>query len=224
MAPLNQQQIVSALIAVTRAAHAVVESDRGSGRALTEVSSDDLANLQTHLASLAVQQGEGDYISLAAARLYAFAQPERKPTLVVPVLRVDNYAKLPRYATDGSGCFDLFGIKGTMVTYGETTEIDTGLIFEIPEDHVMLIFSRSGHGFKSDTRLSNCVGVIDSDYRGSVKVKLRMDEQNDSLILLHGRAVAQGIILPFPRVAFLEVDKLSDSARGTDGFGSTDKQ
>lgn len=225
MKVLTTKQTIGALIAVARAARTVVASDRATGAALTEVSTDDLVNLETHLNSLDVlPASEGDYISIAEARLRFHGEQPRNPHLAVPVMRVDTYAKLPRYATDGSGCFDLFGIEGVQVAHGETVEIDTGLIFEIPEGHVMLIFSRSGHGFKSDTRLSNCVGVIDSDYRGSVKVKLRMDEQHDPLILLHGRAIAQGIILPFPRVAFLEVDKLSDTARGAGCFGSTDKQ
>jgi len=222
---LTTKQTIGALIAVARAARTIVASDRATGTALTEVSVDDLANLETHLNSLDVlPASEGDYISIAEARLRFHGEQPHNPHLAVCVKRTHPDAKLPRYGTHGSGCFDLFGVEGVMVERGLPVEVDTGVAFEIPEGHVMLIFSRSGHGFKSDIRLSNCVGVIDSDYRASVKVKLRMDEANESLPLLYGRAIAQAIILPFPRVAFLEVDELSETARGTGGFGSTDKQ
>ena len=69
---------------------------------------------------------------------------------------------LPTYATEGAACFDISTYLNGDVDHGEAHVFSTGLAFEIPEDHVMLVFSRSGHGFKNDVRLSNCVGVIDS--------------------------------------------------------------
>lgn len=97
---------------------------------------------------------------------------------------------------------------------------DTGLAFEIPPGWVMLIFSRSGHGFKSQTRLANCVGVIDSDYRGQVSVRLTVDA-GGGLSVAHGDRIAQAMLVPIPRVELIEVDELSDTERGAGGFGST---
>ena len=95
------------------------------------------------------------------------------------IKKLDPHAAMPQYATDGSGCFDLVALPGDKGTFhgGDTNAriYRTGLAFEVPRGHVMLIFSRSGHGFTRAVRLSNCVGVIDSDYRGEVKVSLRAD-------------------------------------------------
>lgn len=83
---------------------------------------------------------------------------------------------------------------------------------------------RSGHGFKFATRLANCVGVIDSDYRGEVAVRLtadQMPEHEAPLMVSPGDRVAQAIIVPFPRVAFEWAETLSETDRGASGFGST---
>lgn len=144
--------------------------------------------------------------------------------LAIQFKRTDPRATLPRYATDGSGCFDLFALTDVQVRVDHPVTIDTGLAFEIPEGYVMMIFSRSGMGFNHDVRLANCVGVIDSDYRGNVHVKLTRDAAYGATYFSVEKAIAQAIILPFPRIEFYEVDELSETARGTGGFGSTDKQ
>lgn len=144
--------------------------------------------------------------------------------------RTHPSAPAPVYATDGSGCFDL-KVMPTDIPYesiyihaGETKVMRTGLAFEIPETHVMLIFSRSGHGFKHDTRLANCVGVIDSDYRGEVMVKLSKDSRaTNSLVISKGDSIAQAMVLPVEKVEFDFVDELSETERGEGGFGSTNK-
>lgn len=147
------------------------------------------------------------------------------------VKKLSSDAKLPEYATDGSGCFDIFNYskdkKTERLIIGGSMVCHTGLAFEIPEGHVMLIYSRSGHGFKSNVRLANCVAVIDSDYRGELMIKLNMDDMLGALIcaqdLSHGTAIAQGMIIPIQQVEFLEVNELSDTERGAGGFGSTDQ-
>src|SRR5574343_942818 len=142
-------------------------------------------------------------------------------------------AKLPYYSTPGAACFDLFALTvngaftiGSNLHEGYPVTCGTGLAFEIPAGHVMLIFSRSGHGFNFDTRLANCVGVIDSDYRGEVKVKLTCDsDQPDDkppFFVKPGDKVAQAMIVPVPSVAFELVDELTSTERGTGGFGSTE--
>ena len=147
--------------------------------------------------------------------------------LKVKMLHPD--AVMPKYATAGAACFDLHAIlddgcelSGIYPAFPNTFR--TGLSFEVPEGHVMLIFSRSGHGFKNDARLANCVGVIDSDYRGEVSVKMTSDRQFSdahALVVRNGDRIAQAMIIPFPKIEFEEVDKLGSTERGTGGFGST---
>lgn len=141
----------------------------------------------------------------------------------VNVKRLYDSAILPTYATDGSGCFDIYTMLNGDTDYNEPHTYSTGLAFEIPEDHVMLVFSRSGHGFKNDVRLSNCVGVIDSDYRGELKVKLTCDKIGWGLEVNAGERIAQGMIIPVQKVYFEEVSELSETERGEGGFGSSGK-
>ena len=153
----------------------------------------------------------------------------------VKIKKFHPNAKMPTYATPGSGCFDLYAATvnesvnfGAHAYEGEPITCDTGLAFEIPVGHVMLVFSRSGHGFNFNTRLSNAVGVIDQDYRGSVKVKLTCDQDTDDderapLFLRSGDRVAQAIILPYEQVQFVEVEELTSTERGEGGFGSSGK-
>ena len=141
----------------------------------------------------------------------------------VNVKRLYDSAILPTYATDGSGCFDIYTMFNGDTDYNEPHTYSTGLAFEIPENHVMLVFSRSGHGFKNDVRLSNCVGVIDSDYRGELKVKLTCDKIGWGLEVNAGERIAQGMVIPIQKVQFEEVSELSETERGVGGFGSSGK-
>lgn len=130
-------------------------------------------------------------------------------------------ASLPQYATAGAACFDLQAIEpGEVGACGGTHAFRTGLAFEVPAGHVMMVFSRSGHGFNHRISLVNCVGVIDSDYRGEVQVKLR----NDSPIAYSfepGDRIAQAMIVAVPALELELSDHLTETQRGTGGFGST---
>lgn len=133
-------------------------------------------------------------------------------------------AKAPVYATPGAACMDLHAAE--IVFQGaETMTIRTGLEVEIPEGWCLLIFSRSGHGFSHNTRLANCVGVIDSDYRGEVMVKLRYDREWDGQSIRPkidvGSRVAQALMVRAPIFQLQEVSELSTTIRGSGGFGST---
>lgn len=141
----------------------------------------------------------------------------------IKIKKVNEDAKIPTYATDGSGCFDLYSVGYSVVEEGFPVVFSTGLAFEIPEGYVMLVFSRSGHAFKHEIRLSNCVGVIDSDYRGEVKVKLTQDHafHNNWMDIKKGDRIAQAMVLPVNKVCFEEADELSNTARGEGGFGHT---
>jgi dUTP pyrophosphatase len=107
------------------------------------------------------------------------------------------------------------------VTYG------TGIAMEIPKGYVGLVFPRSSIR-KTDLSLTNCVGVIDSGYRGEIqatfkKVFGKNDIRIDEMDYKVGDRIAQIMIIPYPSVTFIESDELSDSERGEGGFGSTGK-
>lgn len=130
----------------------------------------------------------------------------------------------PTYATDGSAGLDLYYPRKQPlnVLSGESAEFDTGVSVEIPEGYVGLVFIRSGIGFKYEISLSNSVGVIDSDFRGSIKVKLR-NHGNFSVSFEKGDRIAQLVILPYERVELNRVFELEETERGERGIGSTGK-
>lgn len=138
----------------------------------------------------------------------------------VKIKKLHPDAIMPTYGSDGAACFDLYSLTDGHVGMVPVM-CDTGLAFEVPEGHVMLVFSRSGHGFKDGVRLINCVGVIDHDYRGEVKVKLHKDTHGNGLDIKKGDRIAQAMIIPYPKVGFVWADELSYTDRGAGGFGST---
>ena len=144
---------------------------------------------------------------------------------LVGVKRLTNTAILPAFATAGAACFDLHadlksedGCEQIIFSYEHIFR--TGLAFDIPKGYALMVYSRSGHGFKNDVRLANCVGVIDSDYTGEVKVKLTIDHDG-SFTVSHGDRIAQAMLIKVPCVQLLEVGELKTTERGANGFGST---
>lgn len=131
-------------------------------------------------------------------------------------------AIIPKYATDGSACFDLHAIDSVFIPPGEAVAIGTGLAMQPPKGWRIDVFIRSGMSFKSDLDLSNSVGKIDSDYTGEVMVKLRNDGYQTYRVN-KGDRIAQAEINPVHRAVFLEVGELDDTERGAGGFGSTGK-
>lgn len=126
----------------------------------------------------------------------------------------------PTYGTDGAACFDLYADQDVFVLPGQAATVNTNLAFEVPNGWVMKLYSRSGLGFKHGIRLANTTGIIDSDYRGHVPVRLHNDSVL-SYMVRRGDRIAQALLTPAFRVEFEEVDELSDTARGEGGFGST---
>ena len=131
----------------------------------------------------------------------------------------------PEYATDGSAAVDLRAAldEGEVVTIapGERALIPTGLAIS-PEssDVVGIIAGRSGLGVKKGVTLSNCIGVIDSDYRGEICVGL-INHGNEPFDIHRGDRIAQMMFMPVLHASFLEVDSLDQTDRGTGGFGHT---
>lgn len=141
----------------------------------------------------------------------------------IKVKKLDSRAVIPTYATDGSGCFDVRCIEGKILSTRSGEVFSTGLSFEIPKGYVLDVYSRSGHGFVNDVRLANSVGIIDSDYRGELKIKLTNDNPWHTCSVKDGERIAQCKLTLAPKVEFVEVDELSETERGTSGFGSTGK-
>jgi dUTP pyrophosphatase len=142
--------------------------------------------------------------------------------MLIKVKKLIPEAIIPKYVTPGAACFDLHAIGSAIVYADRSATFRTGLSFEIPAGSVMLIFSRSGHGFKNNVRLANCTGVIDSDYRGEVQVKLTNDDgAGAAFSVVDGDRIAQAMVLPIEQVTFEEVTALSTTERGEGGFGST---
>lgn len=150
----------------------------------------------------------------------------------VKVKKVSPTATLPTYGSKGAACFDLYADSIKEETWGIL--VGTGLCFEIPEGHVMKVYSRSGHGIKNGMVLRNGTGIIDSDYRGEVKIALTLhpDELISGVTLKQfvtideikrGDRIAQAMIVPVEQSTFIEVGELSETGRGNGGFGSTGK-
>lgn len=140
-------------------------------------------------------------------------------------IKLIDGAMMPEYATSGAGCFDIRALDdGTPHQNDDHACVyRTGLIFEVPEGYALMIYSRSGHGFKDALRLSNCVGVIDSDYRGEVKVSLRFDASGERRCakVRAGDRIAQAMLVAAPRVRLEQVEEINQTERGVGGFGST---
>lgn len=159
---------------------------------------------------------------------------------MIKFTKVRPSAITPRRASEHAAGFDLawcpgpgdeITLHGPRVSYNEVTAawvgergsmvqtFSTGIAFAIPPGMVGLVFSRSGHGFKHDTRLANCVGVIDADFRGEILAKLTKD-YGSSLLVKPGDRIAQ-IVFVRHETVLEEVSELDVTTRGTSGFGST---
>ena len=143
--------------------------------------------------------------------------------MIVKVKKLDERATLPTYGSQEAAGADLYALleaEGLTIQAGETALIGTGLSLEIPKGYVGLVYARSGLATKKGLAPANKVGVIDSDYRGELKVAL-FNQSGVPQTIAAGERIAQLVIAPYLTACFEEADELSDSARGTGGFGST---
>lgn len=138
------------------------------------------------------------------------------------IKKLDERAIIPTYGTPDSAGADLYAIlDGELkISPNETVTISTGLSMAIPKNYVGLIYARSSLGCKKGLAPANKVGVIDSDYRGEIKVVL-FNQSNTVQIINPGERIAQIIITPFIKVNFENVEMLDNTLRGEGGFGST---
>jgi len=138
----------------------------------------------------------------------------------IKIKKLDLNAVIPQYAKEGDAGMDLVATSLEGVEQENKTVYGTGLSVEIPEGYVGLIFPRSSI-HKTNHMLANSVGVLDSGYRGEIKLIFRNPDNKVNYQI--GDKIGQLIIMPYPQIEFEEVDSLSDSERGECGFGSTGK-
>ena len=144
----------------------------------------------------------------------------------IKIKKLHPDAVIPKYAKLGDAGMDLYAVDIKIHVDSLTDEntkiiVDSGLAFEIPEGFVGLVFPRSSIQ-STGVRLTNCVGVIDSGYRGPVKAVF--DIKDSSLIYYNkGDRFAQIMIIPYPQIEFEEAEELSETERSEGGFGSTGK-
>ena len=137
----------------------------------------------------------------------------------IRVKKIDASATVPTQGTEHSAGYDLYSIELHVLMPMEIKLFKTGLILEIPAGHYGRIAPRSGLAFKNG--IDVMAGVIDEDYRGELGILLINLGKTEKEIKI-GDKIAQIIIEPYKKVDFLLVDDLSDTQRGTNGFGSTD--
>ena len=136
--------------------------------------------------------------------------------------RINRNAQIPTLGSEYAAGADLYAAttEDIIIPPHTTEKIGTGIAVEIPSGNFGAIFARSGIATKQGLRPANCVGVIDSDYRGELIVALHNDTNEDQVIPALSR-IAQLVIMPYFTPHFIEVGELDDTERGDGGFGST---
>lgn len=140
--------------------------------------------------------------------------------MILKIKKLHPSAMMPKYGHYGDAGFDLCVVKDTLVGKGEWFLVPTGIAMEIPDGYVGLIWDKSGVSIKHGIKTIG--GVIDSTYRGEVFVAV-VNLRDKNHLFEKGDKIAQMIIQKKEIVEFLEVDKLSETTRGSGGFGSTGK-
>ena len=144
--------------------------------------------------------------------------------MVVNLKKLHQDAKLPTCGTCGSAGYDLYACLGgydeCRIEPGQTYKVHTGISIAIPDGYFGAIFARSGLATKKGLRPANCVGVVDSDYRGELIVALHNDT-DEAQCFYNGDRIAQLVIIPYAKADFVVVDNLDETMRGSGGFGST---
>jgi dUTP pyrophosphatase len=141
--------------------------------------------------------------------------------MTIRIRRLRPHVALPEYQTAGSAAFDLAAAERTTIAPGEVRLVPTGLVIEVPPGTFLGIFARSSTPLKRGLMVANGVGIVDSDYCGpedEVKIAV-LNVTNAPVTVDAGDRIAQGIVLPAPRVAWEEVGELRAASRG--GFGGT---
>lgn len=141
----------------------------------------------------------------------------------INIKKLHENAILPTRGSEKAAGYDLYARleeENLMISPHTTVMVGTGVAMSIPDGYFGAVYARSGIARKKSLRPANCVGVIDSDYRGEVIVALHNDS-NSSQYIENGERIAQIVIQPYLSVEFIESSELDDTQRGAGGFGST---
>ena len=136
--------------------------------------------------------------------------------------KLNDLAKVPTRGSEYAAGYDLYAATDKEISlFPHTTQlIGTGLAFELPDGYFGAVYARSGLASKKGLRPANCVGVVDSDYRGEVMVALHND--SDHIMTIDaGERIAQLVLMPYVNMTFEQVEELNTTDRGEGGFGST---
>jgi dUTP pyrophosphatase len=139
--------------------------------------------------------------------------------LAVQRLRPD--AVVPERAYSGDAGLDLTACEHVVLAPGERAVVATGVAVAIPDGYAGFVQPRSGLAARSGITIVNAPGLIDSGYRGEVRVILLNSDREETFVVEPGMRVAQLVVLPVPEVELVEVDELPVSERGARGFGSS---
>lgn len=141
-------------------------------------------------------------------------------------------AKVPTYATPGASGFDLVAIEDVRIRSGETKLIKTGIAVDVGYKYELQVRPRSGMSLKTNFRVANSPGTVDSDFRGEICVIMTNTGGMDwdainpwykGRLIKKGERIAQGVICPIEKAVMIVVDSLDNTDRGDGGFGSTGK-
>ena len=139
----------------------------------------------------------------------------------LPIRRLREDAVLPERAYAGDAGLDLAACERHELGPGERAVVGTGLAVAIPEGHAGFVQPRSGLADRHGISIVNAPGLVDSGYRGELKVILLNTDRSERFVVEPGMRIAQLVVLPIPEVAPVEVDALPGSERGERGFGSS---
>jgi dUTP pyrophosphatase len=139
----------------------------------------------------------------------------------LPIRRLRDDAVVPARAYEGDAGLDLAACERVELAPGERALVGTGLAVAIPEGHAGFVQPRSGLAAKHGITVVNTPGLVDSGYRGELKVILLNTDAHDAFVVEPGMRIAQLVVLPVPGVDPVEVDELPESERGVRGFGSS---
>lgn len=142
----------------------------------------------------------------------------------INIKKLRDNAVIPARGSNSAAGYDLYACLnhrgGFIIQPNQTVKVNTGIAVEIPDGYFGAVFARSGLAANKGLRPANCVGVVDSDYRGEIIVALHNDT-GVKQSFGDGERIAQLVIIPYLPVEFNEVDELGETLRGTGGFGST---
>jgi dUTP diphosphatase len=139
----------------------------------------------------------------------------------LPIRRLRDDAIVPARAYDGDAGLDLAACERVALAPGERATVGTGLAIAIPEGYAGFVQPRSGLAAKSGITIVNTPGLVDSGYRGELKVILLNTDEHDAFVVEPGMRIAQLVVMPVRLVDPVEVDELPESERGVRGFGSS---